>query len=119
VARVAAEAVREGALPPGWGKDGIGERLEASTLLLVALRHGQVIGFLSLQGADGAAAVAAVAVLPAFRGRGVGTALLDAARAELAPEGRPLIAEAGDERVARFFKRCGVLLTTSEGNPDR
>lgn len=108
VTRIAQAAAAEGALPRGWEEGGIEEQLEAADELLVALRHGQVIGFLAMQQPGKDAVVSAVAVLPTYRGRGVGTALLQAALNRLGGEGRPLTAHAPDERVARFLERSGV-----------
>jgi len=46
----------------------------------------------------------------------VGTALLQAARAELTRDGRALSANAPDERVARFLERSGIAPLGEETN---
>lgn len=114
VTRIAEAAAGEGVLPPGWESEKIGERLQAADEVLVALRHGQPIGFLTLEDAGGDVVVSAVAVLASFRGRGVGTALLEAARTQLVGEGRATVAHAPDERVVRFLERSGITPLETE-----
>lgn len=108
VTRIAQAAAGEGALPTRWEEGRIEEQLEAADELLVALRHGQVIGFLALEKAGEDALISAVAVLPNFRDRGVGAALLQAARSRLAEEGRALATHAPNERVPRFVEGTGI-----------
>jgi ribosomal protein S18 acetylase RimI-like enzyme len=110
VTQIAQAAVGEGTLPPGWQEGRIEEQLESAGELLVALRFGQVVGFLALEDAGQDAVISAVAVLPTFRGRGVGTALLQAARSRLIEEGRGLSARAPDEYVARFLERSEIAV---------
>lgn len=116
VTRVAEMAAGEGVLPPGWELGRIGEQLQVADEVLVALRHGQVIGFLTLEDAGRDVLISAVVVLSNFRGRGVGTALLQAARTELTREGRALSANAPNERVARFLERSGIAPLGEETN---
>jgi lactoylglutathione lyase len=73
--------------------------------VLVALLGGEVVGHLQLIGRE----VRNMAVSPAYRGRGIGRALLDAAGPSLT-----VATAAADIGNLRFYQRCGFRLTTVE-----
>ena len=68
------------------------------SLLLVAVAEGRVVGGLVLDGAE----IHAVAVRPGRRGRGIGTALVEAAAAR-----RETVTAAFDPSVRPFYESLG------------
>lgn len=85
--------------------------------LLVARAGGRIVGFASVSLERGSLELEAtrgllsnVYVVPAYRGRGVGTALLEAAEAELADRGAEVVileVMARNEAARRFYDRHG------------
>ena len=98
---------------------------DADTVVLVAERDGDVIGY-TYAGAEGfdymslrgpAGVVYDIVVDPAHRGRGVGRQLLDATIAALAERGAPRVLLSTAERneaAQRLFERAGFSRTMIE-----
>jgi GNAT superfamily N-acetyltransferase len=83
----------------------IHSELEAGWDLYVALCGGQVIGMLALKPAE--AVLDQIFVAPAAQGKGVGRALLDAAKQAL-PHGFTLRMAASNARARRFYEAAGL-----------
>ena len=104
----------------------LGKQLEeARVIVLVAECEGRVVGYayagmedtdyMALRGPAGA--LYDIIVDPAFRGRGIGRALLDAALAELKRRGAPravLSTAQGNDTAQRLFERAGFRRTMIE-----
>jgi ribosomal protein S18 acetylase RimI-like enzyme len=98
---------------------------EPDAVVLVAERNGEVVGYayggvegfdyMALRGPAGA--LHDIVVDPAYRGRGVGGLLLDAALAALAARGAPRVVLSTAERnevAQRLFERAGFRRTMIE-----
>ena len=81
------------------------EHVFATCRMLVAEREGAIAGYLAL---DGEGYVAGLYVAEAARGRGVGTALVEAAKA-LRPEGLTLWTFVANAGARRFYARHGFV----------
>ena len=96
------------------------EHVVGSCRVLVAERDGVVAGFLAV---DAEGLVAGLFVAAAWRGQGVGSALIDAAKA-LRPEGLSLWAFEANAPALRFYARRGFVEAgrtageNDEGLPD-
>jgi ribosomal protein S18 acetylase RimI-like enzyme len=86
--------------------------MDAGTVL-VAICAGEVVGHLQLIDAE----IKNMAVLPAHQGRGVGRALVDAARAQARAAGRATLVvgtAAADTGNLRFYQRLGFRMCSVE-----
>ncbi|MFC4246167.1 GNAT family N-acetyltransferase [Natribaculum luteum] len=105
---------------PDANRETIGETLAAHQVgggLLVARVDGDVVGFASFSLERGTFALDATRgllsnlyVRPAYRGRGIGTALLEATEEELAQRGADVVtleAMAKNDAARRFYRRNG------------
>jgi len=96
------------------------EHIMATCQVTVAEADGRVLGFTAV---DGEGLVASFYLAPEARGRGVGRALLDAAKAER-PEGLMLWAFVANAGALRFYAREGFVEVArtdgdnEEGLPD-
>ena len=97
---VTARAILEGALLC------VGDGLLARSVTLVAVDGGRIVGALALRGRE----IEAVAVRPGRRGRGVGTALVQAAA-----ERRPALTAGFDPSVRPFYIAAGFDVRCSDG----
>ncbi len=82
--------------------------------IVVAMIDGQVAGFVAIN--RSAAVLEQIFVDPRFHRRGVGTALLKAARAEM-PGGFTLWTHGDNRRAAVFYERSGMTLVSHGIHP--
>jgi ribosomal protein S18 acetylase RimI-like enzyme len=92
---------------------------DSEAFVLLAQREGAPVGYAMVHVREGsptwaigerAGELETLSVLPAERGRGTGSALLEAVRGELAGRGIAevsLLAIAGNEQAIRFYERRG------------
>jgi predicted GNAT family N-acyltransferase len=80
---------------------------DAAAAHFLATERERPIGTARLRGYDGMAKVERVAVLPEYRGSGVGRALMEAAEAGARERGFAAVVLHAQEHVAPFYERLG------------
>lgn len=84
------------------------ERRCAEAEVWVACRDGEIVGYLDLDLPDAGGWVNALYVLPEYAGAGLGSALLDLAKARR-PDGFALWVFVSNEPARRFYRRHGLV----------
>lgn len=95
-------------------RDRIDDEIAGGWRLAVAVRDGRIVGFLALK--PEVAVLDQLFVLPAAQGSGVGRALLDRAKAELAA-GFTLRTSADNHAARRFYEHQGLTLALQSKHP--
>jgi len=109
------DAVRTLVASSGLPLDGLGAH--QPTLVLVARQGGRLVGTAALEGHGPDGLLRSVAVDPAARGQGVGSALTAAALADAGRQGMRAVYLLTDT-VPGFFTRHGFDRTGRDGAPD-
>ena len=102
-------------------REWVRERLIPAGRTTVALAGGQAVGLLAVSSGTDASWIDQLYLLPAWVGQGIGTKLLDLARADLRPPIR-LYTFQGNERARRFYESRGfrpIAFGDGTGNEEK
>lgn len=97
---------------PEWQREYFRERFDPSALRLVQL-DGQDVGMVHVQDRTEEIFLAGLEILPAFQGRGIGTAVIGELKDRAKREGRPLALQVlkGNLGARHLYQRLGFGVT--------